>query len=317
MPSEAAFIHLGRTSPHGSSNLPGSRSRRSGLRGRATLDSPTRSCSAWGLPCPRRHRRGGALLPHPFTLTHGRPAGGLLSAALSLALPRPGVTRHAARRSPDFPRRPKIRPRTPASSCVARIAPMNSQPHRAPPISQRRRSERRGRNRRDARAEQPPGSDAELSHLLEQPGAGKTEPLGGRGLIAVARRQGASDQPLLEDVAGLGEVELGHASRSKPDRPWPASSTVFTAIPGDASACARENRHRRREGPVPVSSAAHRAQSRASPRRPSTLPLPRTALDRGDHRAEVTDGRGLAGIANHQHVVRSHRRNQEVSHRTR
>jgi len=30
---------------------------------------PIRSCSRWGLPCPHRCRRGGALLPHPFTLT--------------------------------------------------------------------------------------------------------------------------------------------------------------------------------------------------------------------------------------------------------
>ena len=30
---------------------------------------PIWSCSAWGLPCPRRRRQGGALLPHPFTLT--------------------------------------------------------------------------------------------------------------------------------------------------------------------------------------------------------------------------------------------------------
>jgi hypothetical protein len=27
---------------------------------------PIWSCSVWGLPCPRRYRRGGALLPHPF-----------------------------------------------------------------------------------------------------------------------------------------------------------------------------------------------------------------------------------------------------------
>ena len=34
---------------------------------------PTWSCSRWGLPCRRRCRRRGALLPHPFTLTR-RPA---------------------------------------------------------------------------------------------------------------------------------------------------------------------------------------------------------------------------------------------------
>ena len=36
--------------------------------------APTWSCSRWGLPCRRRYRRRGALLPHPFTLT-GRRAG--------------------------------------------------------------------------------------------------------------------------------------------------------------------------------------------------------------------------------------------------
>ena len=60
---------------------------------------PIRSCSRWGLPCHPRRRERGALLPHPFTLTRGhRPkpvrAGGLLSVALSLGLPPPGVTRH-------------------------------------------------------------------------------------------------------------------------------------------------------------------------------------------------------------------------------
>ena len=30
---------------------------------------PIRSCSRWGLPCRRRYRRRGALLPHLFTLT--------------------------------------------------------------------------------------------------------------------------------------------------------------------------------------------------------------------------------------------------------
>jgi hypothetical protein len=30
---------------------------------------PIWSCSVWGLPCPRDHSRGGALLPHLFTLT--------------------------------------------------------------------------------------------------------------------------------------------------------------------------------------------------------------------------------------------------------
>src|SRR5438093_13425143 len=36
---------------------------------RAGHATPVWSCFGWGLPCPRRHRRGGALLPHRFTLT--------------------------------------------------------------------------------------------------------------------------------------------------------------------------------------------------------------------------------------------------------
>ena len=57
---------------------------------------PTWSCSGWGLPCPFCYQTGGALLPHLFTLTPIRyyRGGGLFSAALSLGLPPPGVTRH-------------------------------------------------------------------------------------------------------------------------------------------------------------------------------------------------------------------------------
>jgi len=43
----------------------------SGHRSRDPCESravPIRSCSRWGLPCRRRCRRRGALLPHPFTL---------------------------------------------------------------------------------------------------------------------------------------------------------------------------------------------------------------------------------------------------------
>ena len=35
----------------------------------ANASLPIWSCSVWGLPCPRRYRRSGALLPHHFTLT--------------------------------------------------------------------------------------------------------------------------------------------------------------------------------------------------------------------------------------------------------
>ena len=42
-----------------------SRTRRGGT---GALHLPIWPCSAWGLPCPLRCRRGGALLPHRFTL---------------------------------------------------------------------------------------------------------------------------------------------------------------------------------------------------------------------------------------------------------
>ena len=72
-PACATAIPLGRRLPGASSNLPG----------RADLDIdpaafalargrrhavPIRSCSRWGLPCRRRCRQRGALLPHRFTL---------------------------------------------------------------------------------------------------------------------------------------------------------------------------------------------------------------------------------------------------------
>ena len=73
------------------------------------------------MPCDLRLRKPGALLPHPFTLACAseEAIGGLLSAALSVIgrSRRPGVTRHPALWSSDFPpsmsrrtrRRPSLR----------------------------------------------------------------------------------------------------------------------------------------------------------------------------------------------------------------
>ena len=81
--------------------------------------APTWSCSRWGFPCRRRCRRRGALLPHRFTLAarsvFPRQAGGVLSVALSLGSPPPGVTRHRASVEPGLSslrqaRRAAIRP---------------------------------------------------------------------------------------------------------------------------------------------------------------------------------------------------------------
>ena len=61
---------------------------------------PIWRCSWWGLPCRRCCQQRGGLLPHRFTLTRRQSTarctmtGGLFSVALSVGLPRPGVTRH-------------------------------------------------------------------------------------------------------------------------------------------------------------------------------------------------------------------------------
>ena len=71
-PPHVTAIPLGRPLPAASSNQPG---RQPGdgldparLAGPGPV-APIRSCSRWGLPCRRRCRLRGALLPHPFTLT--------------------------------------------------------------------------------------------------------------------------------------------------------------------------------------------------------------------------------------------------------
>ena len=85
-------IHLGRPLPDASRDLPGRR-RGEPAWAIARPTVPMRSCSRWGLPCRPRCRGRGALLPHPFTLAASE-RGGLLSVALSLGSPPPGVTRH-------------------------------------------------------------------------------------------------------------------------------------------------------------------------------------------------------------------------------
>jgi hypothetical protein len=92
--------------------------------------APMRSCSRWGLQCRRRCRRRGALLPHPFTLTGAGPlraaAGGLLSVALSLGSPPPGITRHRVSvepglsSTPPFPAKPRSSSRLARAEVVGR-----------------------------------------------------------------------------------------------------------------------------------------------------------------------------------------------------
>ena len=94
----------------------------------APVSLPIWSCSVWGLPCPRRYRRSGALLPHHFTLTPAGVLAGRASPSVDSGRPQrlsqgvaeavsflwhwpsasleahiPDVIRHTALRSSDFP----------------------------------------------------------------------------------------------------------------------------------------------------------------------------------------------------------------------
>jgi hypothetical protein len=66
-----------------------------------------RPCSGWGLPCPRRRRRGGELLPRLFTLAPrggcACPGGRCVFCGTVLRSPGVAVGDHPALRSPDFP----------------------------------------------------------------------------------------------------------------------------------------------------------------------------------------------------------------------
>ena len=120
-PGAGMAIPLGRPLPSASCDRP--EQRRGGSPGTpgspGVPAAPTWSCSRWGFPCRRRCRRRGALLPHRFTLA-ARPAlpgqaGGVLSVALSLGSPPPGVTRHRISVEPGLSshrhrRRAAIRP---------------------------------------------------------------------------------------------------------------------------------------------------------------------------------------------------------------
>jgi hypothetical protein len=75
-PKAGMAIHLGRSLPNASRDRPERRRGRPARRRKprpAPPAAPTWSCSRWGLPCRRRCRRRGALLPHHFTLAARHP----------------------------------------------------------------------------------------------------------------------------------------------------------------------------------------------------------------------------------------------------
>src|SRR6202046_5245130 len=99
----------------------------------AAYSFPIWSCSVWGLPCLRRYRRSGALLPHLFTLTPiPRGIWAVYSLwhlpSLSLETQVPDVIRHTALRSPDFPL-----PELPPAATVQSACSLDDTPNRDPP----------------------------------------------------------------------------------------------------------------------------------------------------------------------------------------
>ena len=93
------------TNPGGS--LDETRRSRGFPRGRHA--APIWSCSRWGLPCQRRYRRCGALLPHRFTLAWAAPVTRLDPSAVSFlwhcpwGRPRRPLAATVHPWSPDFP----------------------------------------------------------------------------------------------------------------------------------------------------------------------------------------------------------------------
>src|SRR6204780_1681687 len=107
---DGTAIPLGRPSPSASSNQP---ERQANGQGPAAFEAPRvapiRFCSRRGLPCRRRCRPRGALLPHPFTLAF--PLDGLAASDPAVCFlwrfpwgrPRRTLSGAVSVWSPDFP----------------------------------------------------------------------------------------------------------------------------------------------------------------------------------------------------------------------
>jgi hypothetical protein len=99
-------IHLGRASPHASSNLPGNRA------GRTIV--PLFGLAPDGVypatPVARRAVRSYRTISPLPAVPSPVAAGGIFSVALSVDSHPPGITWHPALRSPDFPRGKRYRP---------------------------------------------------------------------------------------------------------------------------------------------------------------------------------------------------------------
>ena len=125
-PAYVTAIPLGRRLPGASSNLPGRQdldTTRSSRLARNPRAVPIRSCSRWGLPCRRRCRPRGALLPHRFTLTAAitqRAAAVCSLWHFPWARARRTLSGTVCPRSPDFP------PRQPFGFAGAAVRPTDT-----------------------------------------------------------------------------------------------------------------------------------------------------------------------------------------------
>ena len=101
----ATVIRLGRRLRDASSNQPGWRAwKRVCERVAPSTATPIWSCSRWGLPCRRRCRNRGALLPHRFTLAWWPkpPWRSLLCGTFPWGRPPAAVSRHRASMEPGL-----------------------------------------------------------------------------------------------------------------------------------------------------------------------------------------------------------------------
>ena len=222
-------------------------------------------CSRWGLPCHLRYRRRGGLLPRRFTLTAraiARERSGLFSVALSSAFPPPGVTRHRALWSSDFPpvlaNRRSLDRRRPAATYAlcARAQPYQNAPHA--PASRFPSAHRRSRHRR-ARAGGLPEPD-DLARSGDRPGQGRGRARGDEG----GARPGGQER------SRRGRAQSGQLVRRR--------------ARGHRGACDGGRprgpiAHRRRSGGL-LGALRARSLRRTSRRRPRRYPPPRDPVRR-------------------------------------
>ena len=143
VPGRMMAIHLGRPLPSASRDLPGRAGRKHSPAGlKPPLAAPIRSCSRWGLPC--RTVTGAAvrsyrtLSPLPAGRSCTGP-GGLLSVALSLGSPPPGVTRHRVSVEPGLSVNPTVSHSPANRSSVSRSATPSTRAGRKVTLERRSR----------------------------------------------------------------------------------------------------------------------------------------------------------------------------------